>query len=752
MRGTSLHPRVAGRRGKMKKADFRQIWCQGTVRRLGQLWAVVWSWLEQNVQPCTASDAQVLTSRMRLGIMLRFNLWAVSIVVAFVFLFSHVYQLQVRRHIEIDSKALGVYRSYRQLPAQRGKIYDSTGSLLACDLATYDLLVEPGRFVPRLPEVIELAEHYLQLDRDQLALRFSQAVNYAFPCQVSESADALAALRLEKEKLPHVTWQKNAPEAENKYTIVLYPAGLDKKQLRDCIERLSVISGVEVQQIEQRAAKALGRFREIPLLLNASLDAATNFMAAVSALEINKKKITGIRAVESWQRSYPRDHHLANMLGYLDNERRGISGIEAMFDDIMTAKPGKLEFRRDVRGRPLPGGRIVVRPPRNGANIHLTIVSPLQQIMEEKMRLLVEKYRPEHAYALMLNRQTGAVMAAVQYPQFNPNDRNTMLPENIPNHALYKCYEPGSIMKGLSIACAIENRCVSLDSEYDCEHGHWRYGGRALRDTHGYGVLSVAKIIQKSSNIGTAKIALDMGEELTSKGLAAFCLGQPTGVGFYPAGEKPRVFANESRGLFKPLKYWDTLTVTRMPIGQGVSMTPWQIIQAWSALANGGVMMQPYIVEKVVYPDGHTVYSQPHCKATPISRETAQIMTSALKLVTQKEGTGRSAAVKGYEIAGKTGTAQIWVPADPVSKSKGYYSNSMNFSSFVGFAPADNPAFVLLVSVENPKGSFRTGGVVCGETFASIAKSTLEYLQIPPQLDLAEESDEQRRLKTASLR
>ncbi len=736
-----------------KKADNlgALIWDQA--RRIIQLGKIILVWGKQNFQPGDTAETQVLSSRVRIGIVMRFNLWAVAIVVAFVLLVSHVYKLQINRHIEIDSKALGIYRSYRQMPAQRGKIYDSTGCLLACDLATYDILAEPKRFVPMLPEVIALAERYLQLDRDQLALRFSQAVNYAFPCLVTEAGDKALIQRLEKENLPTLTWKKKNPEDDSQYAISFFPARLEKKSLPAYLARLSAITGVEVDILEKKAEKALGRFREIPVKYNASLDSTANFLAAIGKLEVNRSKLKGIRSVESWQRDYPRDCHLANMLGYLDSERRGISGIEAMFDDIMTAQPGKLEFRRDQLGRPLPGGRIVVRPPRNGADIHLTVSAPLQQMVEEEMRALVAEHRPEHAYALMLNCRTGAVMAAMQYPQFNPNDRNTMQPENLPNHALYQCYEPGSIMKGISIACAIENRSVNLATEYYCENGSWRYGGRSLRDTHGYGVLSVARIIQKSSNIGTAKIALDLGEELTYKGLAAFRFGLPTGIGFYPADEKARVFANESRGLFKPLKYWDTLTVTRMPIGQGLSLTPWQIIQAWSALANGGVMMQPYIVEKVVYPDGRAVYSQPHCKATPISRETAQLMTTALKLVTQKEGTGRNAAVKGYEIAGKTGTAQIWIPADPVSKRRGYYSNSQHFSSFVGFAPADDPAFVLLVSTENPRGPYRTGGAVCGATFSRIAKSTLEYLQIPPQEEESAEATGNRRTqKVISLR
>lgn len=688
------------------------------------------------IQPQQAESLPPLSSRLRTGILLRFALLAVSLFVVFSLLWRHVYSLQISRHVEFDEKALKVYRSYGNLPAQRGRIFDVSGNILACDLATYDILVEPKRFTRFLPEVLELSEQYLGLDRHELMPRLTQALRYRFPCLAIDQMDAESAGVLQAEKLPGVEIVPCKAGRTSFFKVLFYPQGIHEKQCREIIESLSSYSEDCAKTLPAKVENALNRQREIPLKFNAPMDSAKKFIAAVK-----RHRIPGIRAVETWQRSYPRDNQLANMLGYLDSERIGISGIESMFNDIMMPVSGKIEIRRDRLGRPVEDGVVVISPPSNGADVFLTICEPLQQIVEEEMMALMEQFSPDHAYALMMNPATGAVLAAAQFPQFNPNDRNTMRNEVLPNHALYKCYEPGSIMKGISVSCAMENRVVRLNSMYYCEQGHWRYGGRTLRDTHNYAEMTVAQIIQKSSNIGAAKIALDMGEEMLYKGLASFGFGKPTGLGFYPAEQPPRIFANESPGMFKNLKSWDTLTVTRMPIGQGISATPWQILQAWSSLANGGVMMQPYIVDRIAFPDGKIVHSVPKVKAVPLSRETTTLITEALKMVTEQGGTGTRAAVEGYTVAGKTGTAQIWVNGDPEKKIKGHYSNSKHFSSFIGFAPAENPAFILLISAEYPKGPFRTGGMVCGSTFKRIAKRTLEYLQIPATLPTEDETE-----------
>ena len=215
----------------------------------------------------------------------------------------------------------------------------------------------------------------------------------------------------------------------------------------------------------------------------------------------------------------------------------------------------------------------------------------------------------------------------------------------------------------------------------------------------------------------------------------AFAFGRRTVLGFFPEEGKPSFFTNESNGIFRPLRMWRPISITRMSIGQGINVTPLQIVQAWSALANNGTMMQPYIVDHVKYPDGRTVYSRPHAKGQPITADTAHRIRQALKTVTEDGGTGLRAAIKGYEVAGKTGTAQICQPADPVKGTKAGYNSTDYFASFIGYVPADNPQFLLLVSAEHPTKVAHTGAGVSAPTFKRIAERTLEYMQIDPEME-----------------
>jgi cell division protein FtsI/penicillin-binding protein 2 len=229
-----------------------------------------------------------------------------------------------------------------------------------------------------------------------------------------------------------------------------------------------------------------------------------------------------------------------------------------------------------------------------------------------------------------------------------------------------------------------------------------------------------------SSNIGTAKAAMDLGAYKLFCGLTGFGFGKKTRLGFYPAGQKPIVFSKEASGIFRPLERWDKLSITRFPIGQGISVTPFQMIQAYSAIANNGIMMQPYIIDRVLSHDGTMTSSIPRVKGRPISANAARQMTEALKTVPTKEGTARRAAIEGYTVAGKTGTSEIW---DSVAHR---YDQQKVVASFIGFVPADAPEFVLLVTFVNPKPK-RHGGTIAGPVFSKIGARTLEYLQIPPE-------------------
>jgi cell division protein FtsI/penicillin-binding protein 2 len=306
-------------------------------------------------------------------------------------------------------------------------------------------------------------------------------------------------------------------------------------------------------------------------------------------------------------------------------------------------------------------------------------------------------------------------MAWAQTPSFDANNRQVMDPKRWQNRLLVDGFEPGSVMKGVSLAGALDYGVVELGSRVFCEQGKWEYCRRILHDSgHKYGTLTVAQIVQKSSNIGTAKIALQMGETRLYQTFVRFGFGRPTGIGF----------PEEENGIMRAVNKWDGLSVTRLPIGQGILVTPLQMVQAYCSLANGGTMMQLYVVDRIENPDtGLCEVTVPRVVRRTVKPESARSMVQALKLVTTTEGTAPKAAVEGHEVAGKTGTAQKVID--------GQYSYCKYVSSFIGFVPADNPAFTLLIVADEPQRA-HYGGTVAAPTFSRIAERTLRYLQIAP--------------------
>jgi cell division protein FtsI (penicillin-binding protein 3) len=446
-------------------------------------------------------------------------------------------------------------------------------------------------------------------------------------------------------------------------------------------------------------------------------------------------KLPGLRYVESSRRIYPKNYLLCHILGFLGSEGNGVAGIEKVYEKYLRPKEGYKNFERSRPGHVV--SYLDTRKALDGKNIHLTILEPIQAIVEEEMDKLMgdPNIRPKACYAIMANPRTGAIMAISQRPNFNPNDRSTMKPELYKPRFLSDIFDPGSTMKGISIAGAMDaDERLSLGSRFYCENGEWHYGGYPLRDAgHYYKNLSLKEIIQKSSNIGTAKIILY--SSLTKRTLYSmvknFGFGSKTGINL----------GSESAGILPPEKSWSAVKYTRIPIGQGISVTPLQMVQAYGVLANEGNMRKLYIVDKIT--DAKTgeveVEFKPEFKKVKvISPETAFAIVQALKTVTKKGGTATQAAIPRYEVAGKTGTAQKFVPAYKGPNGKvipGKYSNTLHVSSFIGFVPADNPEFVLYIVVDEPqhKKPFYYGGYCAAPFFKRIAEQTLNYLNVSPK-------------------
>ncbi len=436
-------------------------------------------------------------------------------------------------------------------------------------------------------------------------------------------------------------------------------------------------------------------------------------------LEVDNLKFKGISFREATKRYYPKNQLLANILGYTNLDRDkvvAVIGLERFFDQPMKSTKTVSEFERARDGLPLVYGNANINEVKDGLNIYLTVREPIQAILEEELDNMMAKYSPRAAYAIMADPYTGDILAVAQRPTFNPNDRSSMSPDGWRNRIAEDTFEPGSTMKPFTIASAMDWGVVTPSTSYFCEKGRWLYCGKILRDSHPLETLTVSQIIQKSSNIGTAKIALDLGDKRVHDNLRAFGFGERTGVPLNP----------ETAGIFRPLKKWDGLSITRFTIGQGIAVSPLQLVRGYCALANGGHPLKLRLVDRIENASTGIVRKMPSEEAPCVYKnpETAKKIVEMMKLVTQEGGTATTAAVKGYRVAGKTGTSQKCV--------NGVYSNSQFFATFVGFVPADKPEFVLMVTADEPKNA-HYGGTVAGPFFSAIAERTLKYMDIPPE-------------------
>lgn len=459
-----------------------------------------------------------------------------------------------------------------------------------------------------------------------------------------------------------------------------------------------------------------------------------------------KKSVRGIFTEPDSRRIYPNNEVLCHVLGFMgerrneingveDAERMGVEGVERSMNKWLRGYDGFRYIERDRTGKEIVPYRGQERSARDGYNVRLTIDMRIQHIVETELDALFKKYNPEFATAIMMDPKTGRVLAMANRPCFDPNDLargfgKNGKPSEIKHEAMKNCavinvVEPGSIFKIVPVSAALNEKIVSLDTVIGLEGGRWLYGGKYLKD-HGHGDhpdLSVFDCVVKSSNIGAAKLGLKLGEQRFYEYVRAFGFGERTGINL--PGEQPGiVHSPKSAG-------WNVLTITRMPMGQGICVTPIQMVAAMSAIANGGHLMMPQIVDSVVDDQGKTIVNfDPVQLRQVVSEEAAAKLRSALKDVISKRGTAFAATIPGYSAGGKTGTANIARP-----NGGGYYEDRF-VTSFVGFFPADNPQVVCLVTASYPKApeSAAYGGTVAGPSFSRIGEQTARYLNIPPDV------------------
>jgi cell division protein FtsI/penicillin-binding protein 2 len=449
-------------------------------------------------------------------------------------------------------------------------------------------------------------------------------------------------------------------------------------------------------------------------------------IAAATALreKLRAQNLRGIYFERDTTRIYPNASMLCHVIGFTDFEHRGIQGVESSMEEYLHGQDGYRFIEHNRAGQEIVLYRGQERAPRDGYQVHLTVDLNLQNIVENEIDAAVREYNPQKATIILMRPQTGEILAMANRPNFDLNLRSEAKPEQMKNRAIIDMMEPGSTFKIVTAAAALNEHKVRPDTTIFCENGIWNFGGRPLHDHKAYGELSVQDILVKSSNIGAAKLAISIGDQKFYEYIRRFGFGDRSGIEL--PGEIP--------GVIRPPQSWSKISITRIPMGHEVGVTPLQMTLAMATIANGGKLITPRIVKSVTTSDGKTITTfSPTVLRQVISPETAAQVGNALRGVVSDRGTAAAAAVPGFTISGKTGTAQ---KVDP----KGGYEHGKYVVSFSGYLPSEHPAFVGLVVLDdahtkNPELNY--GGLVAGPIFARIAEKAARYLDLQPHEELA---------------
>jgi cell division protein FtsI (penicillin-binding protein 3)/stage V sporulation protein D (sporulation-specific penicillin-binding protein) len=439
--------------------------------------------------------------------------------------------------------------------------------------------------------------------------------------------------------------------------------------------------------------------------------------------ELDEKHLRGVSMQQDFIRIYPNNSMLCHVVGFMNREGTGVEGVEKSMDEFLAGHPGVRFTERDRSGREIPAFRKMERPPRHGDSVRLTVDLALQDIVETEMDAAVRQFRPKMATCILMRPSTGEILALANRPHFDVNQRSGVPDEARKNRAIMDMVEPGSTFKLVTTAAALDCKLVKPETGIYCEHGKFTYAGTTLHDSHhGFGELSVHDILVKSSNIGVAKLGIMLGENRLHSYIKNFGFGERTGISL----------PGEIRGTVHDIKRWSKISITHVPMGHEVGATPMQVISAMCTVANRGRMVQPQIISSLVDDEGGTRAIYPPVEVRRVVPEdVAEHMVSALKEVVSKKGTAARAHVPGFEVAGKTGTAQKTAPG-------GGYEHGKYVVSFVGFLPADKPELCCLVLIDDARtGTIPNyGGHVSAPVFSRIATRVARHLNLTPNPDL----------------
>jgi cell division protein FtsI (penicillin-binding protein 3) len=442
--------------------------------------------------------------------------------------------------------------------------------------------------------------------------------------------------------------------------------------------------------------------------------------------------LKGVGVTTETKRYYPGKEIAAHLIGFVGSDNQGLEGLERRYEKALRGSQYSLIQMRDALGRlfavsrPLPSGEGM-------RDLVLTIDKDIQYKAQKALRAAVEKSGARAGHCLVVDPMTGEILAMAVVPEFDPNLFLRYKPHQWRNRPVTDCYEPGSTMKVFLLAACLEEHVVAPQTRFHCEQGRYEVHDHVIRDTHEYGDLSVRDIIVHSSNIGAVKVGEKLGYEKFHAYLRKFGFGRETGVGLL----------GERGGFIRPVSKAGPVDRATAAFGQGMTTTSLQLIMAMAAVANGGKLMRPYVVRSVLDESGRVIEKNyPRVVRRVISEETARKVTRVLEGVVGDQGTGPQAAIRGFRVAGKTGTAQ---KVDPGTKG---YSETKHVATFVGFVPADRPRLVILVMVDEPEG-IPYGGTVAGPVFREVGQWSLNHLHVNPQIRLAEQPQDEAPPKAA---
>ena len=471
------------------------------------------------------------------------------------------------------------------------------------------------------------------------------------------------------------------------------------------------------------AAKLAPILRMPPREIEARLNSDAGFVWIArqvpieTAAAVRRLGINGIDFLADHRRAYPRGSLAASVIGYVGVDGQGLAGVEHSFDSYVKGKAGRVTVLRDARrGMYIVGGEGLNRA-IDGNDVVLTIDSVVQFITERALAKAVDRYRAAGGSAIVMDARNGDILAMASVPTFDPNRFAEFPAATWRNRNVQEIYEPGSTFKIIPAAAGIEEGVVTPSQILDCGNGAIQIADVEIHEHGGnhYSLLTFEDVIVHSSNVGTIRVALGLGEKRMYDYVRRFGFGERTNV----------QLPGEATGLLRRLSRWSEVSVASIAIGQEIGVTPLQLVRAIATVANGGVRVEPRIIDRVVDASGKTIYEPPrHEPQRVISERTAAILNEILKSVVYR-GTGERAALPEHVVAGKTGTAQKAI--------RGGYAIDKFIASFGGYVPADRPRLVILVVVDEPRGE-QYGGVIAAPAFRDIAEATLHYLRVAPSV------------------